>query len=899
MGFDFQNFGIGLLTGWATAYGVYRARHRIAAVAQSASAQAASTQNWATQTADRRYVNDLIELCETSHLAARFTKLSAILIEPRFLPAPNPVAPPDEEDEPNIFRIVPQVHDHPYLHAPYNVPTLSIEELGTGDRALALLGQPGSGRTTALLAIAMWGLGHVRFDKPIDRVQERLDAEEAKLSDKDRAVRVKERITIEQRAKERLAQEQGATFDAEADEATRAAIPLFNRLMPVYIHLADINIHDGESSQGVDPAEPLVRAVQREMGRVTASTIPRNLYKRLDRGQVLLLVDGYDELPLAEQQHKAAWLKAVMEQYPHNFLIVTGPACGYGTLLRLGLTPVFLRPWHDLDINYAAERWGEAWPRIGGSSRRPAPLPAPEIVQRAKMNSRALSPVDLTLKIWANYAEDTQVPGLDGWLRAYLARHLPGDQLLEVVLPQIAQIAARQLDEGFITLARLEGRESTGAKQPSAHEVEEALPDELSEPTESPTAGHAKDANGESESSTPQGKLLVMLRRSGLLIRRIHDRYRFCHPFIAAYLASFTVSAMTTEQLTEKALHPAWSQAIAYAAMHNNIEPAVRARLNAPADMLQSHVLEVARWLACAGPDAAWRGPLLKQLGNMLIAPSQYPALRERVAAALVSTRDKNTLFVFRQAVRKASPELRVLGALGIGALGQAEAANDLIPLLQDQSNDVQLAAGLALAAIGTDRALEAMIEAFTQGSEQLRQAIAETFAAIPDEGYPILYDAVRDEDMMLRRAAVFGLRRIKTTWSLIAIYRAFLEDDQWYVRFAAQQAFQELQYGRDNGPIGYPPAEGMPWLAHWAAKHGEKLPPGEGANHVLLKALQEGEPEIRALSATAMAQLGLVTTVRPLYGALRDRQAEVRSAAFRALAELQLQIGEPLPAPA
>ena len=306
MGFDFQNFGIGLATGWATAYGVYRARHRIASLVQSASAQATSTQNWATQTADRRYVTDLIDLCETAHLAGQFTKLSTILIEPRFLTAPKLATPAAEDDEPNIFRVVPQVHDFPYLHAPYNVPTLSIEELGTGERAVALLGIPGSGRTTALMAIALWGLGHVRFERQTDRVQERLDAEEAKLSDKDRAVRVKERITIEQRAKERLAQEQGASFDADSDEETNAALPLFSRLMPVYIHLAEINLRDGASSQGVDPAEPLVRAVQRTVGRVTASTVPRSLYKRLDRGQVLLLMDGYDELPNGEQQQNGS-----------------------------------------------------------------------------------------------------------------------------------------------------------------------------------------------------------------------------------------------------------------------------------------------------------------------------------------------------------------------------------------------------------------------------------------------------------------------------------------------------------------------------------------------------------------------------------------------------------------
>jgi HEAT repeat protein len=895
MGFDFQNFGIGLATGWATAYGVYRARHRISSLVQSASAQATSTQNWATQTADRRYVTDLIDLCETSHLAGRFTKLSNILIEPRFLPAPKLAAPAAEEDEPNIFRVVPQVHDFPYLHAPYNVPTLSIEELGTGERAIALLGNIGSGRTTAIMAIALWGLGHVRFERQTDRVQERLDAEEAKLSDKDRAVRVKERITIEQRAKERLAQEQGTSFDADSDEEANAALPLFSRLMPVYMHLAEINLRDGTSSQGVDPAEPMVRAVQRTVGRVTASTVPRSLYKRLDRGQVLLLIDGYDELPNGEQQQKLAWLKALMEQYPNNFVIVTGQPHGHGALLRLGLTPVFLRPWHDMDLNRSAEMWGEAWPRLGGTRRRPAPLPAPEVVQRAKVNSRALSPVDLTLKIWANYAEDTEVMGIEGWLRAYLARHLPNDQPLGVILPQLAQLAALQLDEGFITQARLEGHTSGEAAS------EDALLDSLLDEPADEQANNKKDSKSkeDAEAATPQGKLLAMLRGSGLLVQRANKRHQFRHTFLAAYLASLTLKAMSPDQLAQKALLPNWSQAIAYGSMHSNIEPAVRARLNAPADVLQSHVLEVARWLAYANSEAAWRGPLLKQLGNILIAPNQYPLVRERVAAALVSSRDKNTLFVFRQAVRKASPELRILGAQGIGALGQSEATGDLIPLLQDQTSDVQLSAGLALGAVNSDTALEAMVEALTQGSEPLRQAIAEGFAAIPEEGYPILYDAIRDEDMMLRRAAVFGLRRIRTTWSLIAIYRAFLEDDQWYVRSAAQRAFQALQSGGESGPVGYPPAEALMWLGRWAEQHGERMPSGEGANQILLRALQQGEPEIRALSATAIGQLGLATTMRPLYGALRDRQAEVRTAAHRALADLQMQIGESLPAPA
>jgi HEAT repeat protein len=175
---------------------------------------------------------------------------------------------------------------------------------------------------------------------------------------------------------------------------------------------------------------------------------------------------------------------------------------------------------------------------------------------------------------------------------------------------------------------------------------------------------------------------------------------------------------------------------------------------------------------------------------------------------------------------------------------------------------------------------------------------MAEAFAAIPEEGYPTLYDAVTEEDFMLRRAAIFGLRRLNTTWALVAIYRAFLEDEQWYVRSAAQQAFQEMTYGRTPSLTNpYPKIEEIPWLQAWASQRGDMIPPGDG-QEILLKALQEGDAEIRTLAAINVAQLGLVDTTRALYGSLRDGREEVRATAHRALAELQLQIGEKLPSP-
>ncbi|MCB9455202.1 MAG: HEAT repeat domain-containing protein [Anaerolineaceae bacterium] len=882
MGFDVENFGLGLLTGWVTAYGVYRARHRISSVMRATRRGATSAQDYAKQSADSRYVNDLVNYAETQHLAGRWVNLSRILIEPRFIVAPPFVAPPDDEAEMDAYSVVPITPDYPALYAPYNIHTLTLDELGTGSHALAILGNPGSGRTTTLLAIALKSLGRLHLPPPPDKVQERLDAEERALSDKQRADQLEERRTVEQRARERFAKEQGITFDVDED----TGIPLLNRLMPVYLDLADLVIDVAVTGTELDPAEPLVQAVQRQVGRITASTIPRNLYKRLNSGGLLLLLDGYDDLPESERRPRLTWLQELMRQYPDNFYIVAGPLNGYGLLSRLCLTPVYLRAWDDADRALAVDRWAAAWPEIAGSRRERAPEPDAEVVARARINNRALSPFDMTLKIWANFAEDTQLSGVEGWLRAYVSRMLPDDQPLADTLSQLTQAAALQLDEGAITRARLEAL-MTGV---SVSDVVAAA--------ESESADEAESDDDKKEAVSAQGKFLAALRRAGLLKRSAGGRYRFRHGHLTAYLASLAMGQFDERALLTKAEHPAWHQAVAYAALHTDIEPVVRARLNAPPDIRRDHVLAIAYWLHYAPGSVSWRVAYLKHLALLFANPSQYGLVRERVAAALIQTRDQSVGQVFLKAMSHDDAGIRQLACIAVGAVGTPEALKGLEKLLMnDPDVYVQIAGALGLGALGTEEALVALVEAFATVEEHLRQAIAEVFAGIPDEGYPILYDAIHDEDMLLRRAAVFGIRRLRSPWAVTTIHRAYLEDAQFIVRSAAQVAFQERQDSSSKGPHPYPMVESISWLRRWVSERGEMLPAGEGANLVLLRALQEGDDGIRLLSAAALGQLGVAANTKPLYTALRDRQPEVREAAYRALAALQGQMGIPLPA--
>jgi HEAT repeat protein len=209
----------------------------------------------------------------------------------------------------------------------------------------------------------------------------------------------------------------------------------------------------------------------------------------------------------------------------------------------------------------------------------------------------------------------------------------------------------------------------------------------------------------------------------------------------------------------------------------------------------------------------------------------------------------------------------------------------------------VQLAAGLALGAIGSDAALEAMVSGLLGGDSNLRRAVAEALAAIPGEGQAVLRDAITSKDVMVRHAAVYGLARVKAAWAIALLYRALIEDEQWYVRNAAEQAFINADNPAHAGITRYPEADSLTWLVAWAAKKGEGVPAGPNARQMLIRVLQEGDSDSKVAAAKTLAQLGHVPALKPLYGALRDRDEKVRAAAYEALIDIQKRIGEALPA--
>jgi hypothetical protein len=129
-------------------------------------------------------------------------------------------------------------------------------------------------------------------------------------------------------------------------------------------------------------------------------------------------------------------------------------------------------------------------------------------------------------------------------------------------------------------------------------------------------------------------------------------------------------------------------------------------------------------------------------------------------------------------------------------------------------------------------------------GDEKLRQAAAESLIHIPLRGAEIIREAVQVNDILTRRAAVFGLLQVREPWSKQLLEKTAIEDGQWVVRNAAAHALEVLQSPDARIPTPLIPPHDSPWLTGFAGKRNLGLSPYQPATDILLTALKTGTVE-------------------------------------------------------
>jgi len=646
-------------------------------------------------------------------------------------------------------------------------------------------------------------------------------------------------------------------------------------IVPLYAHLAELSVEPPGPPDETPVEEPLLRALQRRAGPLTADSLPGLLRHALEAHRAIILLDGWDELAAADRPIYTRWIERLIDRFPEARVIASAPSIGYGPFLTMGFVPLHLRPWHVEEVTELLRKWARALDL-------PVPLvPASQQLGAEKVPDLGFwqlggTPLDATLGIWLALAGRT--PSLRQ-ARRYTAaiQHLLGpDEDDETNWPRLL---------GPPALARLAGRMAEARSRISSREaLQEIVAD---------CAGGHQDATRRDLQHT----LDTLIDKSGLLVTWGSDRLAFRSAalyayFWAAHQALTGDHSVALEQLQD----PDWSHAISFLVEMTDSGPVVEQLLLAPPDVTREHLFRVADWLSKAQGSEQWHRIVMVRLAQLLLNADTPAALRERAAAALVATRDEGVGFLMRQAINSPNQALRAVAAAGLGALsiqipGQPvdeKLLEALVQALDDSSEPVQAAAISALGFTRSRLATETLIRTLLESHATARRLAAIALSRIGPEGHDILREALTEDEVLVRRAALFGLAQVSEGWVNDTLAQVIRQDSEWFIRSTADEILNLRLAPPAPDKIEPVRAESLSWLINLAAERGQGVPAGPRAMTLLKETLEERQrPAVRAMAALSLGDIGEADSSPLIVEALRDPDNHVRAAAFFALAKL------------
>jgi HEAT repeat protein len=627
--------------------------------------------------------------------------------------------------------------------------------------------------------------------------------------------------------------------------------------LPLYVLLSAMDWDEDEESDGVDKLLNTAVASVGGGGRMVDS-----LRRYLEAGQAIVLVDGWDELPLQQRQQAAEWLAELADRLPGNLWLVAAGMRSYAPLTEAGFVPLTMASWDTGRVELFSERWVEAYaPPDTESPVDPRGLVAG--LRRAAR--RGVSPLGLALRAFV-YISDQRVPA---------KRSALFGRTLDLLLEQEEKEEAPWLEAACRTVlgqAALECQQA-GRAIVDEEELSAAIEAALPPPEERPT-------------KAPSQVLRRLTGERGLFRSAGSQRYIFAHPLWRAYLAARQLAEVDPASLVEYLDDPWWAEALLFYAELGDMEPLVGALLSKPRDMFHTHLHTLSSWVSVAPKDAAWSKKAMAVLARELLQPGQPRSVRQTLAEAIAATRMPGIDYFFKQSLQHQDADVRSAAVLGLGRVAEGE--SDLAALeagLADKAPAVREASVRALTYLNIDAATRLLERIVQEADDTCRTTAAEALAQKGEGGMAFLRKMLKSEDMMTRRAAVLGLARVGAQDVLDDVVR---QEEQWIVHSAAMMALEELEKREQTpGVAPSPEIEQLPWLISWAAARGEGVGTGDAARRALWLALREGESAVRLAAVQILVHVGRPDDVKRLQVALNDPDPAVASTALEALTEI------------
>jgi len=744
---------------------------------------------------EEAYRKTVFKLTRGMHLAASLFPLEDIIEAPNLL-APPAVFKPNETHYHSsvVEKAIPYLRNYPELGAFYSTPTLTLPQAISGGKNIAIIGQPGTGKSTALAYLASQITQSPQVDKSLAKY------------------------------------------------------------IPFLLHVADLKLPILNDKKPVDFLGPIIENTSQRMGIFYNSRISSFIENAFASGRALLLLDGVDEISQAAIREVGEYLRILLQQYPKITTVITASPEFLDGILFLNFVPLSIMPWNAEQKEHFLKSWANQWEKyISDQSWLQG---AHQIVDYTLLNrwlsaeNHNLTPLEFTLKVWGAYAEDNKSTQNTDLIEAHIRRLTPSGISEE----NLAALAANTVLHEMAVFDTKKLREWAGTNEINRN----------------------ADLSGK----------IAFLIDSGLLLSRNGDSVSFCNPIFQGFLAAKQINA--TEAATSLLNQSVWvgqTTCLRFMASQIDLAEVANALLEKEDPILMRPQLLAGRLLRdSSASNNQWRDLIMTRLVQIL-QNDDYPiGLRGEALVSLILSGDPNTGSLFRQLMQAPSNELRQLAALGSGMLRDSRAVDLLIKLVENSLETTRQAAVLALIEIGSRKALEVVATYLLGGDEQLRIYSAEAFANHKKEGKSVLLDGINSEDILVRRASVYGLTRIHESWSKELLEKVLAHDEQWAVRNVAVESLKILQNADPRIPKKTIPPHENPWLIEFAGKYGMGIAPSQPTTDIILLAIKDVNREYFLPALEYIRETPSEGVMATLYPFLFGTDDEFKEAVFQTL---------------
>jgi HEAT repeat protein/energy-coupling factor transporter ATP-binding protein EcfA2 len=663
--------------------------------------------------------------------------------------------------------------------------------------------------------------------------------------------------------------------------ATAAATPsgpdkTFAEVIPVFLHLAEMDwsapTPEGETA---DPLTPLINALQKRSNPLTAPGIGDLLRRKAAAAQIVLLLDGWAELSAAQQMVVVTWMRSFLAAHSKTCVFVTAALDGYGELLPLGFSRTVIQPWRIGQAQSFMARWVE----------KLALTAVPPLDAIWQPGQTAL---ETSLRFWLAAISGTEpTTRRADWLPASLSLFKPRKKgepftpLPDDILAFWQEAAYRLLNSGqlvmsadrVLALATAAARLAARPKEAPAAE----LPNGEIAPGTAPEVDKAQVS-----------RLRKSLAQSAIFVRWGGGQMGIRSTVLRDYLAAAYLARQGSGGLEEYLVDAQWQHVWRhFATLADPAEAADHWLKVGDNDPARDGWFRVAAWLPHTRATGNWRRQVMINLGQLARQADQQPVMRLRAMAAMTLTGEEGLMKFVEQLLGRPDPFMRQMGTAVLPAIPDDKVVGMLTERLADEDMVVRLTAVYGLALRQYDPLAERpLVQALIGDNEEIGLLMAELLAYNGGPGLEILQEAVKEEDIQVRRAAVHGLSLLDDGWVETLLLDLERNDGEWFVRTAASGGLDTIRRRRLPQPWRPVRAADQPWLEGLMLAQGKRVPSGAAAV-TLVTALFTDVPDVetRLLAARLLAQLPAKEAMPALLAAAQDGNVDtaVRMAAFEA----------------